>query len=40
MVQPFASLIDKVGEDCPRLLINLEKAVVSTRLDQILGGGV
>lgn len=23
-VQPFASLIDRVSEDCPRLLINLE----------------
>eukprot|EP00090_Calanus_glacialis_P028975 TRINITY_DN46467_c0_g1_i1.p1 TRINITY_DN46467_c0_g1~~TRINITY_DN46467_c0_g1_i1.p1 ORF type:complete len:377 (-),score=128.25 TRINITY_DN46467_c0_g1_i1:278-1408(-) len=39
VVQPFASLIDKVGQDCPRLLINMEKAGVPSRLDQILGGG-
>ena len=25
-VQPFASLIERVGEDCPRLLINMEKS--------------
>jgi len=38
VVQPFASLIDRVGQDCPRLLINMEKAGVSSRLDQVLGG--
>ena len=39
VVQPFASLIDRVGPNCPRLLINMEKAGVSSRLDQVLGGG-
>eukprot|EP00092_Neocalanus_flemingeri_P024380 GFUD01026436.1.p1 GENE.GFUD01026436.1~~GFUD01026436.1.p1 ORF type:complete len:378 (-),score=135.32 GFUD01026436.1:461-1594(-) len=38
VVQPFASLIDRVGPDCPRLLINMEKAGVSSRLDQVLSG--
>jgi NAD-dependent deacetylase sirtuin 2 len=38
VVQPFASLIDRVGEDCPRLLINMEKAGVASRLDQIVSG--
>jgi len=39
VVQPFASLIDRVNKDCPRLLINMEKAGVASRLDQIMSGG-
>jgi len=39
VVQPFASLIDRVSKDCPRLLINMEKAGVASRLDQIIVGG-
>ena len=39
VVQPFASLIDRVSKDCPRLLINMEKAGVASRLDQLIGGG-
>uniref|UniRef100_A0A1B6EET5 NAD-dependent protein deacetylase n=1 Tax=Clastoptera arizonana TaxID=38151 RepID=A0A1B6EET5_9HEMI len=38
-VQPFASLIDKVGDSCPRLLINREKAGQRDRLMQMLGMG-
>lgn len=39
VVQPFASLVDRVGPSCPRLLINMEKVGVASRLDQLLGGG-
>ncbi|RZF47384.1 hypothetical protein LSTR_LSTR009123 [Laodelphax striatellus] len=36
-VQPFASLIDRVNDKCPRLLINREKAGNSDRLVWLLG---
>ncbi|XP_069699063.1 NAD-dependent protein deacetylase sirtuin-2 [Periplaneta americana] len=36
-VQPFASLIDKVPTNCPRLLINREKAGQRDRLMAMLG---
>lgn len=39
VVQPFASLIDRVGPTCPRLLINMEEVGVSDRLDVLLNGG-
>jgi len=39
VVQPFASLIDRVGPHCPRLLINMEEVGVSDRLDVLLTGG-
>lgn len=38
VVQPFASLIDRVGPHCPRLLINMEEVGVSDRLDMLLSG--
>uniref|UniRef100_A0A1B6JNI0 NAD-dependent protein deacetylase n=1 Tax=Homalodisca liturata TaxID=320908 RepID=A0A1B6JNI0_9HEMI len=38
-VQPFASLIDNVGNHCPRLLINREKAGHRDRLMRMLGMG-
>jgi len=45
-VQPFASLIDRVPDSCPRLLINLERvgeiasygSSSSSGLDKLLGG--
>ncbi|KAJ8674253.1 hypothetical protein QAD02_005515 [Eretmocerus hayati] len=39
VVQPFASLIDRVGSDCPRLLINKEKAGIADRISRFLGMG-
>jgi len=39
VVQPFASLVDRVGPLCPRLLINMEEVGVSSRLDLLLSGG-
>jgi len=39
VVQPFASLLDRVGPECPRLLVNKEVCGVPSRLDQVLGGG-
>jgi len=38
VVQPFASLIDRVSDTCPRVLINREKAGVATDLPSILSG--
>lgn len=38
-VQPFASLIDRVPKDCPRLLVNREKAGHRDRLMILLGMG-
>ncbi|KDR06661.1 NAD-dependent protein deacetylase sirtuin-2 [Zootermopsis nevadensis] len=38
-VQPFASLIDRVPKECPRLLINREKAGQRDRLMTLLGMG-
>lgn len=37
MVQPFASLIDNVRSNCPRLLINKEKVGVQDRVSRIMG---
>ncbi|XP_044576939.1 NAD-dependent protein deacetylase sirtuin-2 isoform X1 [Cotesia glomerata] len=37
VVQPFASLIDKVKSTCPRLLINKEKVSVQDRLSRFFG---
>ncbi|KAG8035962.1 hypothetical protein G9C98_003088 [Cotesia typhae] len=37
VVQPFASLIDKVKSTCPRLLINKEKVSVQDRLFRFFG---
>ncbi|XP_043686014.1 NAD-dependent protein deacetylase sirtuin-2 isoform X2 [Vespula pensylvanica] len=37
VVQPFASLIDRVRPSCPRLLINKEKAGMQDRLSRFLG---
>ena len=37
VVQPFASMIDEVGKDCPRLLINREKAGTVSPLLAYLG---
>jgi len=39
VVQPFASLINMVGEECPRLLINREKVGEASRLEDIICGG-
>jgi len=39
VVQPFASMIDEVGKDCPRLLINREKAGTVSPLLAYLGIG-
>ncbi|KAK3924679.1 NAD-dependent protein deacetylase sirtuin-2 [Frankliniella fusca] len=39
VVQPFASLVDKVRDNCPRLLINREKAGEGDRLMALLGMG-
>jgi len=39
VVQPFASMIDEVGKDCPRLLINREKAGTVTPFMALLGMG-
>jgi len=39
VVQPFASLVNKVRDDCPRLLINREKAGEGDRLMALLGMG-
>ncbi|XP_034232545.1 NAD-dependent protein deacetylase sirtuin-2 isoform X4 [Thrips palmi] len=39
VVQPFASLVNKVKHDCPRLLINREKAGEGDRLMALLGMG-
>ena len=33
VVQPFASLVDRVPPDCPRLLINREKVVCALRAE-------
>jgi len=38
-VQPFASLINRVGDQCPRVLINLEKAGEASDLSSIMHGG-
>ena len=37
VVQPFASMIDEVGKECPRLLINREKAGTVSPLLAYLG---
>ncbi|EFN80021.1 NAD-dependent protein deacetylase sirtuin-2 isoform X2 [Harpegnathos saltator] len=37
VVQPFASLIDRVRTNCPRLLINNEKVGMQDRLSRFLG---
>ncbi|XP_018405777.1 PREDICTED: NAD-dependent protein deacetylase sirtuin-2 isoform X1 [Cyphomyrmex costatus] len=37
VVQPFASLIDRVRNTCPRLLINNEKVGIQDRLSRFLG---
>jgi len=37
-VQPFASLIDRVGKYVPRVLINMDKVGVSSDLMSIIGG--
>ena len=37
VVQPFASMIDEVAKDCPRLLINREKAGTVSPLLAYLG---
>lgn len=39
VVQPFATLIDKVPKDCPRLLINKEKAGEVDPIRRFLGYG-
>ncbi|KAJ1523502.1 hypothetical protein ONE63_001354 [Megalurothrips usitatus] len=39
VVQPFASLVNKVRDNCPRLLINREKAGEGDRLMNFLGMG-
>lgn len=39
VVQPFASLVDRVPKDCPRLLINMEKSGQADPLMQMLGLG-
>jgi len=38
-VQPFASLVEKVPEDCPRLLINWDEVHVATPFSSFLGVG-
>jgi len=38
LVQPFASLIDRVKPTCPRLLINMEKVGEAINLETIIGG--
>ena len=35
----FASLVDRVNADCPRLLINLTKAGEAHPLGRLYGGG-
>lgn len=37
-VQPFASLVDKVDDACPRVLINMEKVGEASDLSRIVGG--
>ncbi|XP_031847836.1 sirtuin 2 isoform X2 [Nomia melanderi] len=37
VVQPFASLVDRVRPNCPRLLINKEKVGTQDRLSRLLG---
>ncbi|XP_014218528.1 NAD-dependent protein deacetylase sirtuin-2 isoform X2 [Copidosoma floridanum] len=37
LVQPFASLVDRVKGSCPRLLINKEKVGMADRLSRFLG---
>ena len=37
-VQPFASLIDRVGKNVPRVLINMDKVGVASDLMSIIGG--
>ncbi|XP_012280366.1 NAD-dependent protein deacetylase sirtuin-2 isoform X2 [Orussus abietinus] len=37
VVQPFASLVDKVSSSCPRLLINKEKVGIQDRLVRFFG---
>ncbi|XP_020295783.1 NAD-dependent protein deacetylase sirtuin-2 isoform X2 [Pseudomyrmex gracilis] len=37
VVQPFASLVDRVRATCPRLLINNEKVGMQDRLSRLLG---
>ncbi|XP_076281455.1 sirtuin 2 isoform X1 [Lasioglossum baleicum] len=37
VVQPFASLVDRVRSTCPRLLINKEKVGMQDRLSRFLG---
>jgi len=38
-VQPFASLVETVGDDCPRLLINREEVHVASAFSKFLGIG-
>jgi len=38
-VQPFASLVEKVGENCPRFLINFEEVHVANEYSSFLGMG-
>jgi len=38
-VQPFASLVENVGDDCPRLLINREEVHVASGVSNFLGLG-
>ncbi|XP_017767390.1 PREDICTED: NAD-dependent protein deacetylase sirtuin-2 isoform X2 [Eufriesea mexicana] len=37
VVQPFASLVDRVRPNCPRLLINKDKVGMQDRLSRLLG---
>lgn len=37
VVHPFASLINRVGPNCPRLLINKEKVGMQDRISRLLG---
>jgi len=39
VVQPFASLIDRVGDQCPRVLINMEKVGQASDLSSLIYGG-
>jgi len=39
VVHPFASLVDRVNDTCPRLLINKEKVGVRNELETMMGRG-
>jgi len=39
VVHPFASLVDRVNDTCPRLLINMEKVGVRNELESMMGRG-